>query len=241
MKANKIFLSNEGTTLTCYTHDISKEMPNVDVRPAVLVFPGGGYYACSDREADPVAMAFFAEGYNAFILRYSVGLHNHISKAIFDANEAIAYLHGHAEELHIDTDRIAIMGFSAGGHLAAWLCVSGKVKPAAAILGYPCILPEIGAKLSRELPEICGLVDQTTPPTFIFSTRNDDVVPIMHSIQYAAALDRAGVGFEMHIFRDGIHGLSLAKPFTSSGNDSMVNPDAAKWFALSVAWLTRVM
>ena len=66
--------TNQNVILTAYIHDRSREMPNTDIRPAVLVFPGGGYMFCSDREADPVALAYLAEGYNTFILRYSVGI-----------------------------------------------------------------------------------------------------------------------------------------------------------------------
>ena len=65
--------SNPGATLTAYLLDTSKEMPNMTERPAVLVIPGGGYYMCSDREAEPIAMAFAVHGYNTFVLRYTVG------------------------------------------------------------------------------------------------------------------------------------------------------------------------
>ena len=234
-------LSNSGVTLTAYIHDRSREMPNTDVRPAVLVFPGGGYMFCSDREADPVALDYLAEGYNTFILRYSVGLGIPAQSAFDDAVEALAWLHGNADDLDIDKGRIAVVGFSAGGHLAAWLCAYGTVKPAAAILGYACTLPEIGKLMGKELPDLCGKVDSATPPTFLFATRNDPVVPVNHTLRYADALDRANIPFEMHIFSDGAHGLSLAKTFTSSGKAGLVNADMAQWFGLSVNWLKSVL
>ena len=234
-------LTNDNAVLTAYIHDRSKEMPNTDIRPAVLVFPGGGYMFCSDREADPIALAYLAEGYNTFILRYSVGMQVPASNSFFDAEEAIVYLHEHAEELSIDKEKIAVIGFSAGGHLAAWLSTHGKIRPAASILGYACILPEVGQLLGKELPDLCEKVDGATPPAFIFTTRDDAIVPVRHALRYADALDKANIAFEMHVFADGAHGLSLAKSFTSAGKLHMLNPDMAKWFALSVDWLKKTL
>jgi acetyl esterase/lipase len=232
--------SNPNVTLTGYIHDKSGEMSNADIRPAMLVFPGGGYMICSDREADPVALAYLTEGYNTFILRYSVGTEEPCSKAFEDANEAISYLHEHAQELNIDKNKIAVIGFSAGGHLAAWLSVMGKIRPNAAILGYPCIIAEFGKMLDKEFPELIAKVDSSTPQTFIFSTRNDPLVLIENSMLYANALDKAKVGFELHVFANGAHGLSLAKLFTSNGKKNLVNNDVAVWFSLSINWLKHM-
>jgi len=234
-------LTNENVILAAYVHDRSRELPNTDIRPAVLVLPGGGYMFCSDREADPVALAYLAEGYNTFILRYSTGIGIPSSSAFDDAEEAIAYLHSNAGDLNIDKDKIAVIGFSAGGHLAAWLSTYGAIKPAAAILGYPCILPEIGQLLGKDLPGLCEKVDSSTPPTFIFATRNDPVVPVRHALRYADALDKAKTPFEMHIFGEGAHGLSLSKTFTSAGKAALVNPDMAQWFGLSLNWLKSIL
>ncbi len=239
MKMHVKQLASSKALLTCYLHDNSSEMPNTSVRPAVLVFPGGGYMACSDREADPIALAYLAKGYNTFILRYTVGAEPAF-KAFEDACEALSYLNGNACELNIDKDKIAVIGFSAGGHLAAWLSVCGKIKPAASILGYPCILPELGKMMGKELPDLCGNVNAGTPPAFIFHTRNDSLVPVTHSLAYASALDNAGVGFALHLFADGSHGLSLAESHTSSGSIGLVNTDVAQWFELSVKWLKQI-
>ena len=234
-------LTNAKVILTAYIHDRCREMPNTNIRPAVLVIPGGGYMFCSDREADPVALAYLAEGYNTFILRYSTGIGIPAANAFDDADEAVAYLHSNAGDLNIDKDKIAVIGFSAGGHLAAWLSTYGAIKPAAAILGYPCILPEIGQLLGKDLPGLCEKVDSSTPPTFIFATRNDPVVPVRHALRYADALDKAKTPFEMHIFGEGAHGLSLAKTITSAGKAALVNPDMAQWFGLSLNWLKSIL
>lgn len=114
-------LTNENVALTGYIHDVSEELSNAKQRPAVLIFPGGGYFNCSDREAEPVALAYLAAGYQAFVLKYSVGKEKTFEQAFFDAKEAFSYLKNHAEELCIRKDKIAVAGFSAGGHLAAAL------------------------------------------------------------------------------------------------------------------------
>ena len=81
--------SNPGATLTAYLLDTSKEMPNMTDRPVVLVIPGGGYYMCSDREAEPIAMAFAVHGYNTFVLRYTVGEGKDFKMPLDDAEEAL--------------------------------------------------------------------------------------------------------------------------------------------------------
>ncbi len=156
MKTEVFTLPNgSDITLTTYILDTSEEMPNMKIRPAVLVCPGGGYSACSDREAEPVAMAFLAQGYNAFVLRYSVGK----GKAAFprpleDAEAALELIRMNAGKWSVDKNKIAVIGFSAGGHLAAALAAMGRVRPNAVILGYPCILSSIGDVLVEPVPSI---------------------------------------------------------------------------------------
>lgn len=230
----------ENVSLTGYIHGLSDELQNADKRPAILIFPGGGFFMCSDREAEPVALAYMAEGYNTFILRYSVGEHVPFSESYEDAVEAITYLNTHGDELHIDIEKIAVAGFSAGGHLAAVLSVMCEVKPRAMILGYPSIMASMGNLLNKELPGADEHVTEQTPPAFIFSTSNDTVVPVKNSLRLAEALDEHGIEFELHIYRKGEHGLSLAKPLTANGKKNMVNPAVAEWFQDSVAWLKDI-
>ena len=89
MQCNVISVGPNHATLTCYLQDPSTAMPNTEIRPAALIFPGGGYQYCSDREAEPVALAYLAEGYNAFVLRYTVGTSCPLDKALQDAQAAI--------------------------------------------------------------------------------------------------------------------------------------------------------
>lgn len=229
--------SNPNVNLAGYILNSSEELANADVRPAVLIFPGGGYRVCSDREAEPVAMAYVAQGFNAFILTYSLNENAAFPKPLKDAEAALEFIRNNSAEWGINPEKIAVCGFSAGGHLAAALGTMGKQRPNALILGYPCILASIGEILPAPIPSCDECVDDKTPPTFIFHTFEDELVPVENSLRFSAALDKAKVPFEMHIFQKGCHGLSLAKDLTSSGLQRFVNPDVEKWFDLSVCWL----
>ena len=241
MKTETIFLSDDtDITLTCYIQGTSREMSNAQTRPAVLIFPGGGYRFCSDREAEPIALAYMAIGYNAFVLRYSLGEKAAFPGALRDAEKALQLVINHANEWNVDVKKIAVIGFSAGGHLAASLGTVGSIKPSALILGYPCITEETCKKLTMPVPPLDDKVDETTPPTFIFSTWADELVPVRDSLAFANALDRAGVACEMHIYQNGAHGLSLGKSHTSSGFSQMVDKNYAGWFELSVNWLVNL-
>lgn len=241
MKTETIRLTTHpNVTLTTYLLDAYEEMPNTRVRPAVLVFPGGGYRACSNREAEPIAMAFLAEGYHAFILRYSLNENAAFPKPLTDAEAALELIRSRAVDWGVNPQKIAVCGFSAGGHLAAALGTMGRVRPNALILGYPCILESISEILPFPVPSLEKKVDQQTPPAFIFATAQDALVPVANSIQFAAALDKAKIPFELHIFQEGTHGLALAKPLTSSGMKIMVNPDVARWLGLCTAWLENL-
>ena len=139
--------------MECWRHTVSVEMPERSVRPAVLVIPGGGYSYISDRECEPVASAFFAKGFHVFVLRYAVGKDADKGRPFMNAMAAIVMLRRKAEDWGIAASKIAVCGFSAGGHLAAasgilshtkeWLyevgCTEGENLPNAVILGYPVI------------------------------------------------------------------------------------------------------
>lgn len=228
-------------TLTTYVQDRSDELPNVRTRPLVLVLPGGGYFYTSDREAEPVALAYLAEGFNAAVLRYAVGVDTPFDRSLADGRAGLAWLREHAADLDADAERIAVVGFSAGGHLAGCLGTTGEQRPAALVLGYPVTLGEVGPRLGKELPDVTEAVDDRTPPTFLFSTVGDEIVPIRHSLALLTALAEAGVPFESHVYLTGGHGLSLAGTHTSAGRPEMVEAAVAGWFADSVRFLRHVL
>jgi acetyl esterase/lipase len=241
MKTTTLTLTkNEKVTLTTYLLDSYDEMPNTRIHPAILLCPGGGYRFCSNREAEPVAMAFLAEGYHVFILRYSINENAAFPKPLQDAEEALELIRKNSRDWNVDPEKIAACGFSAGGHLAAALGTMGKIRPNALVLGYPCILDSMSDVLAVPIPSLEKKVDSRTPPAFIFTTSDDATVPVENSLQFAAALDAAKIPFELHIFQTGVHGLSLAEAQTSSGSENLVNRDFAKWLDLCTAWLENL-
>ena len=227
-------------TLTIYLPQNSPEMPNMTHRPSVLVIPGGGYHMCSDREAEPIALGFLEKGYAAYVLRYSVMDAAKWPNPLRDAETAIDCIRSHAAEWDIDPDRIAAIGFSAGGHLAAALATISTHKPNALILGYPCIMNEMDCIYEFGAPSLDNEVTAQTPPTFIFAASDDTIVPIRHSLRFASALDLAGVPFEMHIYERGGHGFSLATPVVCSTEKSLAYcGDCKGWLDDCTRWLAK--
>ena len=225
--------------------------------PAVIVCPGGGYQnLASNHEGRQVASYLNSLGIAAFVLRYRLGPRYHHPIELGDAQRAIRVVRSHAAEWRLDTARVGIMGFSAGGHLAMTAstlpepvgAIAGdpvdavSSRPDFAILGYPVISMTAawthqGSKrnLLGETPDpelakkLSGelAVTRDTPPTFIFQTNEDRAVPAENAAYYFLALRQAGVAAEMHVFEKGPHGVGLAN------ND----PALAPWSSLLANWL----
>ncbi|HMM31056.1 MAG TPA: helix-turn-helix domain-containing protein [Clostridia bacterium] len=136
MFCQKIFLSDNNAYLTAYAADAPGGAP----RPAVLIFPGGAYLFLSEHEGEPVALAFAAMGFQAFVLHYSVGKHSRMPRPILEGFEALATLRENAAAWHIDPNRIAVCGFSAGGHLAAMMMTRWNDEAFTAPLKKPSAL-----------------------------------------------------------------------------------------------------
>lgn len=227
-------------TLTTYISDISEEMKYANTKPAVLVFPGGAYKFCSDREAEPIALAYLAKGFNAFVLRYSLNDKAAFPTPLNDAEKALRFIRDKADEFHIYPDRIAVCGFSAGGHLAAAVSTMSEEKPNACILGYPCILDSTSPILAKPVESLDRYVTPNTPPTFIFAARDDGCVPIKNSLRYADKLDENGVGFELHIFSHGDHGFSLANGTVCDKQGLKKCKQNSYWLDRSAEWLKEI-
>ena len=226
-------------------------------RPAMLVIAGGGYGSVSDREKDCIAFYYLNKGYNTFTLNYSVKP-VHFPAQLIEACMAMAYIKENAEELSIISDKIAAVGFSAGGHLCGMLATMTEEKevkaalkekaenlaPNAVILSYPVISsfvnPHVGSinNLSGGDQSIINRisiernVDKNSPPAFIWGTLNDQVVPSDNAFEIAKAYKAAGVPFEFHMFENGHHGLSLGTKEVNTVNES-IQP----WLDLSITWL----
>lgn len=241
MKIEKIILNaDRNVSLTAYIPDVSNEMPNMKIKAGVLVLPGGGYNYCSDREAEPIAFEFMAKGYNVFILRYSLKEHSAFPTPLNDAIEALKLIRSKSVEWCTKPDKIAVCGFSAGGHLAAALSTMSDIKPNACILGYPCILEKIGNILANPIPGLEKFVTKQTPPTFIASAADDDIVPIEHSIEYAKVLSENNIPFEMHIFSRGGHGFSTSTSVVTIPERSEFVKNTRNWIPMCLVWLEEI-
>lgn len=232
-------------------------------RGAVLVCPGGGYGCTSEREAESIAVQFNVEGFHAFVLYYSVAPRRH-PQPLMDVSRAMCIIRENSEEWNIDHDKIAVCGFSAGGHLAASLGVhwdkpflkgicdlhDGMNRPNALILCYPVITSGefahigsfknlLGEEPKEELLQKMSLekhIHAGTPPAFIWHTVNDSVVPVENSLLFAHGLRYNNIPFEIHIYPEGDHGLSLATEETAR-HISQIQPHAATWMKLCTEWL----
>lgn len=225
--------------------------------PAVVVCPGGAYQnLASNHEGRQVANFLNSLGIAAFVLKYRLGPKYHHPIELGDAQRALRTLRSHAADWRLDSSRIGIMGFSAGGHLAmsasTWTDPGNQQaadpvdrlssRPDFAVLGYPVIsMTEsyMHRGSQRNLlgdnpdPDLArrlsgeNAVTKDTPPTFIFQTNEDTTVPAENSLYYFLALRKAGIPAEMHVFEKGAHGVGLA-------NDI---PALSPWSSLLATWL----
>lgn len=240
MKAIEITLNEKrNVRLTAFIQDVGKEYGNVIKRPGVLVIPGGAYMVCSDREAEPVALAYLNAGYDAFILRYTTNDVGAWPDPLQDYEDAMEYIINHAGEWNLMADKIAVAGFSAGGHLAGAAATIAKHRPAAAILGY-AVLNERVDEIATNAPKIVDEVNYNTCPCFLFATCTDNIVPVNSSIQMMDALNKAGVTFESHIYAYGPHGFSTGDESIQTRECSFC-PRIPNWVKDSIGFLKDVM
>ena len=238
MKAKEISLDeSRNVTMTAYIQEADGEF-GFSKRPAMVVIPGGGYAMCSDREADPVAMAYLKAGYQAFVLRYTCTPKGKWPLPLEDYEQAMALIEEHADEWHLDKSRIAVVGFSAGGHLAACAATVAEHKPAAAVLVYPAILKDICDLCQPGMPYPHEHVTADTCPCFLVAARDDRTVDISNTLRMELALTEKGVAFESHIYSYGGHGFSTGEDWI---NTNSVCPRLPRWVPDSIEWLGEVM
>ena len=252
--------------LHAYLLDASSEIPAMQTRPAVIICPGGGYAYRSDREAEPVAMRFLAQGIHAFVLEYSVAPARYPAAAL-ELAAAVQLVRRNADALGVKPDQIYVMGFSAGGHLCAtvgtlWhtpvfaqaLGAGGEKswRPDGMLLCYPvitmgeythqgsrdCLLGSGAPAALRDALSLETGVTAETVPAFLWHTYEDGAVPVENVLLFATALRKAGVPFELHIYEKGGHGLALCDVTTAQGSEHIA-PDNANWMRMALAWLRR--
>ena len=222
-------------TLTAYIQDAGGEFDYVVKRPAILVIPGGGYQFCSAREADPVALAYMKAGYQAFVLRYSVGKYGTWPNPLADYEQAMSLIRSNAEKWMLYKDKVAVIGFSAGGHLAAAAATMSKNRPNAAILGYAVAGADVKG-CNPTAPDTVAAVDKDTCPCFLFSSRTDNLVPVENTLDFMSALAKQGIAFESHIYAFGPHGFSTCDSSIQYRETKMCSR-ISNWVTDSIGWL----
>lgn len=282
--------STGDTKLVTYILD---NIPDEKKLPIVLICPGGGFLDCSPHEGECVALRFCRAGYHAAVLYYSTRANNPerpaYPQAIYDLAEAVCLIRKNSELWRIHENKLAVLGFSAGGNVCAlygncWrdgqFSKYGNLdvrKPNAVVLSYPLLdfrifqkqysmnsqntvknqdkesqLSEFWQMVNMEVfgnespslekaGEASPLlnVNKDTPPTFLWHTFEDSLIPAVQTLKYAEELYRWDIPCELHVFEKGKHGLSLAD-CTSAKKENDISPHVAIWSDLVVQWLNNL-
>ncbi len=237
--------------------------PDAGERPCVLVLPGGGYAIRAAHEADPIALSAHEAGYHAAVCHYRVQYHDAPQVLaygpLFDAQRAIRLLRSDAQRFPILDHKIAVIGFSAGGHLCASTGVHWRVsppmeddllaisaKPNAIAPCYPVITSDQSSIQKGSFCNLLGFdaspqslaefslekhIDEETPPIFLWHTADDEIVDLQNSLVFADYAQQNLVPVELHVFPHGKHGLGLATD----------DPCVGQWVPLFHNWLKRYL
>lgn len=249
--------------LITYILDTDQEL-YIKKRPLILMCPGGGYTHTSRREGEPLAMRFLAMGYHVAVLHYSCAPSVYPT-ALLELAQAMKVIHAHADDWHVDADKIVVQGCSAGGHLAAslgvfwhekWLAEKTNVdndvlRPAGLLLCYPVITSGeyahrgsfeslLGGKTDEELLKRVSLEKQVTPQTpqvFLWHTYTDASVPVENSLLFACALRKNEIPLEFHLYPRGRHGLSTADEQAAHADGAGIQEECQSWLSLAQMWM----
>ncbi|MGW5661539.1 alpha/beta hydrolase [Streptomyces sp. NPDC003758] len=233
-------------------HPLTAEVPRSAAgAPAVIIMPGGGYTFLAPHEGEPVAQWLNQLGFAAWVLEYPVGPQDFHPAPLDSARAAMREARAQAPGLGVDPSRIGVLGFSAGGHLAAHLAAGPDTaddeRPAFAVLCYPAtswhnfgpaaagepdsdpLLGPGSTPQQRRAVSIELIAVPQTPPTFIWHCADDDTVGVDHALSLTQRLASLRVPVELHVFPTGGHGVGLAQDMTPAGT----------WTSLCAQWLRR--
>ncbi len=268
MNCFTVSVGQPAAAMEVYLRDKAYEFVDHSRRPCVLICPGGGYAFVADREGEPIALAFIKAGYQACVLHYSV--REDESKPFLgdlpmnQAAAAIRTIRENADDWGIDSQKITVLGCSAGGHLAGSVGVFGKnerrisnaadglCQPNAMVLCYPVITAGpfchdgsiynlTGLSLGHPERDAYSLEKHISPdtcPAFLWQTVTDDCVPVENVLLMANALQRQHIPYELHVYTKGQHGLSLATG--DAGQGTLIDPHVATWATLAQQWLNNL-
>ena len=235
-------------------------------RPALIVVPGGGYGMVSKREAEPIASYFYGKGFQVFILTYMCEPQGaYYPEQLLELASAVDYVKKNAKDFDVNAEEIFAVGFSAGGQLVANLAVEHQevaekagqalcCKPTAVGLCYPVISSTHGhmgsyVNLLKRYPEaeqvalksklnLDERVNEQTPPAFLWATATDNVVPADNTLRYALAMARNNRPYEVHVYPEGIHGLSACNMEICQDGD-VTTKTMARWMDDCAAFFRR--
>ncbi len=264
MKIETISLADQdhftNATLTAYLQTPTPKSPWQEFPPLIIV-PGGSMTHITTEESEKTAIAFAAKGYQTFILRYTfINEHSPLyPQPLIDLSLAVQAVKAHRQQWHLSS-QLFILGFSAGGHIAAlyndywstdWLnnltgINTDILQPTKVILGYPVIDLDAGFPTSPTVIEkwtddpdryqASKHVNDSNVPTFIWHTMDDPMVPAQNSINYSLALKRHHISQEIHLFAHGPHGMDIANKLVAHHKDGS-QPHVAHWVTLADEWL----
>lgn len=256
-----ISIGSKNAIMSGYIHSYNSMNIQRNIRPAIVICPGGAYEKIAEIEKDPVAIYYFSKGFNVFILEYSIRGDASAFTPLLELSEAFVKIRDNANDFRTDPTRIAVMGFSAGGHLAASLALlynnpefikiskiaDGYNSPDALILAYPVIttgkyshqesIKNVSGN-EKNMIKLLRLENRVTsdcPPVFIWSTQNDELVPVENSLLLVNALIAKKISVEFHLFPSGEHGLSMCNEECNKENTSV-----SQWKKLSLNWLSNI-
>ena len=259
----EIKVGGASAPLRCYIPDGAPHGLFQNNRPAMIVFPGGGYGITYEGEAEPIALEYVAAGFCAFVLNYSVAPAV-FPQALLEALNAIRFVRERAEEFRIDPNRISVCGFSAGGHLAGsvgtlWnhACLDGRLegdrelyRPNGMVLSYPVINPLhrgsfvnlLGGEenMTPENIDLLSLerrVTKDTPPAFIWHNADDFGVPVEGTLMFCVALTKNQIPFELRVWEKGGHGCCLGNYVTKEQHKEALACNG--WLRESVDFLLK--
>lgn len=266
MKVQTLTLENKNgfTFETIYYQRTALNKDQKPQNPLMLIFAGGGFTSLSKREQEPIALRYLSEGFNVALVNYNLLTQNMplFPNAALCGLTAIDYFRKNAANYEIHPDQVFTAGFSAGGSVAAimnslldeqaflqkYAFTLDDVRPNGTILGYPLLeLDSLQANYPAEFQQWLSNdpifqdanvgVSSVTPPTFLFHTANDDLVPVSNTLNYAQTLDTFKIPFEVHIYPDGVHGIATARKISATARAGEINPVVGTWMDLSVTWL----
>ncbi len=255
----------KSATLSGYILPSSPLLSENQKHPAVIICPGGGYSTVNVKACEPMAFAYLGQGVSAFILDYACKP-SVFPTQLLELATAVELVRENAEKWNIDPNKIAVAGFSAGGHLACSLGVfwnddivknlgfeSEKVKPNAMILGYPVLstrrgwdewtftnlLGKEGYANAETLAKVSleNHVTSDVPPTFFWHTYEDQKVPVQNAMIFTNEVVEVGKRIELHVFPEGLHALGLANWLVMSHDRVHKNVDS--WLNMSADFLFK--